>query len=212
MIYNNNLHVDYLSETNIAGSLTVNPIIRWIQGIQAISEFLTLSPNGSGSVDIDLDFAGICAKTLKLVEKSYGEFKARIVGKNKLQIAAGTIYVGDKKFSIPAYNRTLGAGDSGDCMKVTIANNGGGWSASASWGVMPPVAVTDTTLVIPICKAVKSGKTWQAWQCQLGSVVIPFPPACMIDGYDKNEAQSLDHNKGTLQWTTYKICKKDSGA
>ena len=203
---NNNLILDYLNDDNIAGNGAMNPVIKWIRNMATISEFLTISPNGGGSVDLDFDFAGVCARILRLVEKSYGEFKARIIGKDNLEIAAGTIYVGDKKFSIPAYSRKLGAGDSGDCMKVTIANNGGGWSASASWGVMPPMAVTDTTLVIPICKAVKSGNTWQAWQCQLGSVVIPFPPPCMIDGYDTAEAQSLDHVQGTLQWTTYRKC------
>lgn len=202
----NNLDIDKLTETELAGMGTANPVIDWIRGFGVMSEFLSLSPNSRGSVSLDFDFATVAGRILALMEHTYGEFHGTIRGSDRLEVAGGHIYVGKLPFEVPAYTRSLESGDSGKCMKVTIAKDGGSWQATTSWGVVPPVAVTDSHMVMPICGAVKSGSTWHAYQYRLGSVVIPFPPACMIDGYDKGEQQSLDHKKGVLQWTTYKKC------
>ena len=203
---NNNLILDYLNDDNIAGNGAMNPVIKWIRNMATISEFLTISPNGGGSVDLDFDFAGVCARILKLVEKSYGEFRASISGKDRLTVQGGTIYMGkDYVFSLGSYSRNLGAGDDG---KVLCANVTARGSVSWSWGSAPSALVTDTGVSLPVAKAVKSGNSWQAWQLHLGSFCFAIPPQCFIAGYDTTKTQSLDHVSGTLTWTTYKKCNK----
>ena len=200
---NNNLKIDKLGDGMIAGHETANPIIDWIRGLSSVSEFIDLSPNSYGSVDISLDAAGIIAKAARLVNVSgiSGEFKG-IVSKNRLTMASGHIYVGDDSYHVGGQSRTLGGNDSGKCWLATITTGG----MSVSWGSLPANCVTSSSLILPLCGAIETGGKWVPDQYHLGSWVIPFPPACLISGYDTTKTQSLDHVNGTLVWHNYKKC------
>lgn len=203
----NNLNVKYLGQREISGDETANPMMQWMKHLQLASEFLTKSPNGNGSMTIDLDFELLCAKVLQRAPKSSGEFRGTVSG-NTLTMEAGHIFIGGASgHSISKQTQSLQHATSGDCYSVTITgDNVSGYSYSLSWGSSPASCVTSSSLILPLCGAVKSGGRWVPFQYHLGSWVIPFPPACLISGYDTSSVQSLDHSGGSLVWTTYKRC------
>lgn len=200
----NNLDIDKLTETDLAGMGTANPVIDWIRGFGVLSEFLSLSPNSRGSVSLDFDFATVAGRILALMERMQGEFKATVTGTDKLSVAAGHVLMPDQTYSVGSYTKNLSAGDNGDILSVTVTSQG---SASWGWsGSFPAGCVSGQSLILPVCQPYKDGTTWRVRQLHLGSYVLAFPPASFISGYDATKTQSLDHSSGTLVWTTYKRC------
>lgn len=202
----NGLDVEPFGERDVAGDQTINPMLTWMRNLDVMSEFLMTSVTGNGSISIDLDFPLLAGKILSLVQKSYGEFKAEIIGSDRLEVAGGHVLMPDTAYSLGSYTRSLSAGDSGDILSVTVTSNGG-----ASWGWssgIPAGCVSGQSLVLPVCQPYKAGTAWRVRQLHGGTFVIPFPPASFISGYDATKTQSLDHSGGTLVWTTYRRCQQ----
>ena len=202
----NNLSIDKLTETDLAGMGTANPVIDWIRGFGVMSEFLSLSPNSRGSVSLDFDFGTVAGRILALMERMQGEFKAAVTGTDRLEVSGGHILMPDDTYSIGGHTRSLRSSDDGNVLSVDVTSQGG---VSWSWSnAFPSGSVSGTTLTLPVCQPYKVGTTWQVRQLHLGSYVLAFPPATFIDGYDATKTQSLDHSGGTLVWTTYKRCQQ----
>ena len=198
----NNLNVEYLGQREIAGEDTANPMIQWMKHLQLASEYLTKSPNGNGSLTIDLDFELLCARILQRAATMAGEFRGTVQG-SRLTMASGHIYVGGNTYSVGQHSKSLSGSDDGKGWMAEITSGG----ISVSWGAAPNTAVTSTTLTVPLCGAVKSGGRWVPYQWALGSVVMAMPPAFLISGYDASKTQSLDQVGGTLVWRSYKQCQ-----
>lgn len=201
----NNLNLDKLGSNVIAGAETINPIIEWIQGLCSVSEYLIISPNNYGGIDLSIDAAGIMARAAKAAQAPgvLGEFKGTVKA-GKLTMSGGHIYVGTNHYSIGNHTRTLVPTDDGKCYNAVITSGG----ATVTWGDYPTTCLTTTSLTIPLCGATFNNDRWEAYQRRLGAVVIPVPPPFLISGYDASKTQSLDHVGGSLVWHTYKTCNK----
>ena len=198
----NGLPVEPFGPRDVAGEQTVNPIVEWIRQFNVMSEFLQTSVMGNGSISLDLDFPLLAAKILSMVQKTYGEFKGTVSG-GRITVAAGHVLVNDHTYPVGQHTETAN-----DNVVIYFTLNKQGGVSWGSGGYPSDGCVSGGSIVVPVCQPYKSGRTWRVRQLQHGTVIIPFPPAEWIDGYDATKTQSLDHSGGTLVWHTYKTCNK----
>lgn len=205
----NNLDIEKLRDNELAGAKTINPMVDWARALASTSDYLYLSNNAYGGVNLDVDFTLLVYNILRLVERIAADFKATISG-SRLTVASGCILLPGETHSIPQYTRSLSSGDDGRtvCITTDASDSAGGtpaWEHEIS--SFPAGIVSGSVVRLPICTVSRTGGAWGVTQHHLGAFVFAVPPAPLIAGYDASRMQSLDHGAGgALAWTTYGRC------
>lgn len=198
---NNNLELNPLKDGEIAGMQTMNPIIRWIKGMATTSDFLLLTANNKGSVNLDMDFNLLAGRILEMIQQLKGEFFCSMEG-NKLKVAGGHIILPTQSWYVNDFSKNLGSTDDGKGLSIDLTTQG----ATTSWGSVGG-GLNGDTFKLPICTVHKSGKKWWVKHWHLGAYVFCFPPAPFISSWDASVKQSLDHDaSGNLFWNSYELC------
>lgn len=201
MATNNNLELNPLKEGEIAGMQTMNPIISWIKGMATTSDFLLLTANNKGSVNLDMDFDLLAGRILELLNQLRGEFIGTTEG-NRLHVEGGHIILPTQSWYVGDYVKTLSATDDNKGLTIDLTTS----SATASWGTVGG-GLDGSTFHLPICTVHRSGQKWLVKHWHVGAYVFTFPPAPFIASWNSGAKQSLDHDSnGNLYWNTYELC------
>lgn len=206
----NNLDIEKLRDNELAGAKTINPMVDWARALASTSDYLYLSNNAYGGVNIDLDFTMLAYNILRLVERIAADFKATIDG-SKLTVAGGHILLPGETHIMPQYTKSLASSDDGKCLCLTSDASSSESSATVwqyEWlAAFPAGIVAGSAVRLPVCTVSRSGGAWGVVQHRLGAFVFAVPPAPLVAGYDAAKMQSLDHLAGgALAWTTYGRC------
>lgn len=195
----NNLDIEKLRENELAGAKTINPMVDWARSLASTSDYLYLSNNAYGGVNLDVDFPLLAYNILRLVERIAADFKATVDG-SKLTVAGGHVFLPDRAYILADYTRNLTDGDAGDCLCINLTAS----SASYAWTAMPSTGiVTATGATLPLCRPFKTNGKWYVQHLHIGAYVLPFPPAAIIAGYDESKVQALTHQAAGLAWGDY---------
>ena len=189
-----------LQENEIAGAVTANTVIRHLQGMNSLSEFLSIEPNGQGSVNFDFDAYSLAKVILGMVEDGETlsfDFKCKL-DKKHLTVVAGKVYLPDTPVvSISSMSQTLGNSDSGKMVYVRLSKSGSTISGELVFD--DPVTHTLMTgnnnyrVCLPVAIVTGSGNNWKVRYMHLGSFSLTQVPYFWIDAYDKSKAQFLSH-------------------
>ena len=201
-----------LRDNEIAGADTVNPIVKFLLGMKSQSEYLTINPNGMGSVNFDFDAGSILRNVMEMMHAIDLDFsfKVTISGTSPtLHVAAGTVYLPDHSVGISSYTHNLALADAEKMVYVRLN------SASAGELVFDS-AVTHTIqtgggsyrVTLPIAAVSHSGGSWQVTYHHLGDIELVEMPYCYISGYDRSKVQGLMHGAGAdgVKWTDAGTC------
>ena len=195
----NNLDIEKLRENELAGAKTINPMVDWARSLASTSDYLYLSNNAYGGVNLDVDFPLLAYNILRLVERIAADFKATVDG-SKLTVAGGHVFLPDRAYILADYTRNLTDGDAGDCLCINLTAS----SASYAWTAMPSTGiVTATGATLPLCRPFKTNGKWYVQHLHIGAYVLLFPPATIIAGYDESKVQALTHQAAGLAWGDY---------
>lgn len=203
--FNNGLQIDRLVDGEVAGPKTVNPVIKWIRNFNVLSDFLNISVNGLGSVDLDFDFPQCAAKILAMIQDMEAEFKAEIENGNRLKVAGGHIYFPYTDRSVGSHSRSLNdISDNGAITYVSLTLDNTSWGH----GSIDRINSGNTAARLPVCVTYKDAGVWHVRQMRLGSFVFNFPPHFLIGGYVENEPQILMHsaNETGFSWVSAGDC------
>ena len=206
-----NYDMHRLKDGEIAGKETVNPIVNFVQGMRSISDFLTINPNGRGSINFDLDFAALAANILKLIKipELNFDFECSISSNGRLTVSSGTVFLPFNSVSISSYSHNLSNSDSGKMVYVRL-NSASSGEIVLSSGVTHTLQTgnNDFRVTLPVATLTKSGANWRIKYHHIGSFDLTTVPYFYEVGYDKSQVQTLDHTDGTngMQWVTYGEC------
>lgn len=198
------LRVRPLSQGEIAGPATINPLIAAVNGMHSISEHLSVGTDQAGGIELRLDIASI----LNIIQQaiSGGEilnfsFKAT-VSNGTLTIAGGSVRLPDSSISVSSLSRSA---TNGFCAWVQIVSTS---SASIQTGSSFPAVLDTSNKYVNVPLGTWNGTLWL--HRHLGDIVLPMMPYFWIPGYSASDIQSLDHDAtGALVWTTYGPCEEE---
>ncbi len=188
-----------LQDNEIAGPITTNPIIKHLQGMNSLSEFLAIEPNGQGSVNFDFDAYSLAKVILGMVENGETlsfDFKCTL-DEDHLAVAAGKVYLPETVVSVSGMSETLGNSDSGKMVYVRLSKSGSTIQGELVFD--DPITHTLMTgnnnyrVCLPVAIVTGSGDNWKVRYRHLGSFALTQVPYFWIDAYDKSKAQFLSH-------------------
>lgn len=206
-----NYDMHRLGDNEVAGKETINPIVTMLQGMRSTSEFLTINPNGRGSVNFDLDFTALAANILKLIkipELSF-DFQCSVNSNGRLTVSSGKVFLPSSSVSISSYSHNLSSGDSGKMVYVRL-------NSASSGEIVLSSAVTHTLqtgnqdyrVTLPVATITKSNSVWSVRYHHIGSFDLTTMPYFYIGGYSRGDVQTLDHTADSdgMAWQTYGEC------
>lgn len=198
------LRVRPLSQGEIAGPATINPLIAAVNGMHSISEHLSVGTDEAGAIELRLDVVSI----LNIIQQSIsgGEilnfsFKATVAD-GMLTIAGGSVRLPNSVISVSSLSRSA---TSGLHAWVQITSTS---SASIQTGSSFSAVLDAANGYVNIPIGSFDGSVWT--YRHLGDVILPAMPYFWIPGYSASDIQSLDHDAtGALVWTTYGPCEEE---
>jgi len=214
---NLNYDIEPLRENEVAGAKTINPLVRFVLGIQAPSDYLSINPNGRGSINIELDSGSLAKWILSMVnsESLKFDFKCTIGGNNgrSLSVAGGKVYFPDDVASISSMSHTLSSSDSGKMIYVRLTSKTLGTLVLDN-------AVTHTLMTgnddyrvcLPIATITYSSGQYGIRYQHIGSFAFESLPYFWKDGYSKSDYQFLVHRDGENEerWESANDCDEEN--
>ena len=186
-----------LKEHEIAGPQTINPLQKYVLGMHSLSEFLTLNPDGRGSVSFDLNFEALATSIIGLLGESGGinfDFRCTI-NDGTLYVSSGKVYLPFDVASISAYTHSLASGDSGKMIYARLTSKTSGEIVLSS-GVTHTLQASNYRLTLPIATITYTDGEWGITYHHLGAFALEEEPYFWISNYNKNENQHLVHDAG----------------
>lgn len=203
-----NYNLKPLQENEIAGQLTINTIIKHLQGMRSLSEFMSITPNGQGSVNFDLDVKSIIDVILGMVKDTQElefDFKGSISNGN-LHVSSGKVYFPNTSVSVSG-----GTFDDDDTVHIALTGSASGSiSGSLATGSVSRVITNATTMLLPLMTTATINGEKVVKYYHVGDYVFDMLPPAWINGFDATVTQSLDHVAGSndLIWNTYSDCEQ----
>lgn len=214
-----NYDIHKLKEGEIAGQETINPIVTFVQGMRSISDFLTINPNGRGSINLDLDFTALAANILKLVKipELNFDFECSISNNGRLTVSSGTVFLPFHSVSVPLYSYNLDSLDSGKMVYVRLSHDTNESGDVPNKGeIVLSSGVTHTLqtgnsnyrVTLPVATLTKNNSVWSVKYHHIGAFDLTTMPYFYVSGYNKGATQSLDHEADTDggKWVSYGEC------
>lgn len=205
--YNN---FEPLGEKEIAGQRTINPMQRYMLGIHSLSEFITINPDGMGSISLDMDYASLASSILGLLGDSGGinfDFRCDVNG-STLTVEAGTVFLPFSQVSIAKFTHTLVSGDNGKMIYARLSSTTTG-EIVLSNGVTHTLQTgnQDYRTTLPIA-TVTNNNGWAVKYHHIGAFTLTETPYFYVSGYSKGSTQTLDHDANTDggKWVSYGDC------
>ena len=215
-----NYDIRRLKDNEIAGADTINPMVRFILGMKSQSEYLTINPDGMGSVNFDLDAESLLKIAQTFISQQTDglnfDFRCTIGGStsHSLSVSGGRVWFpqsGDVA-SISSYSHTLSSGDVGKMLYVRL-------TSKTSGTIVLDNAVTHTLqtgndeyrVTLPIATITRSGENYGVRYHHIGSFALLEEPFFWKDGYDKSAYQFLVHrqDQNEERWVSASDCNEE---
>lgn len=218
-----NYDIEPLDDNQIAGAKTINPIIKYILGMDSTSDFLAINPNGRGSVNFDLDAGALAKWILSMIDDNTGlnlewDFKVNFTksgSSNRISVRAGQVFFPDNSVSISGINnQSISSSSSGKMVYVRL-------NSKSSGELVIDNAVTHTlqtgndnyrmTLPIATITYKSSNNTWSARYHHIGSFSFGSYPYFWKDNFTKGDYQFLVHRNGQNEerWVSAGDCSSE---
>ena len=201
-----------LKENEIAGAGTINPLQKYVLGMHSLSEFLTLNPDGRGSVSFDLNFEALAGSILGMLGESGGinfDFRCTI-NNDTLYVSSGKVFLPFDVATISAYTHNLSSGDSGKMVYARLTSKTSG-AIEFSSGVTHTLQTgsNEYRVTLPIATITLTDGAWGIKYHHIGAFSLAETPYFYISGYNKSNTQTLDHaaNSDDVTWQTYGTCE-----
>lgn len=204
---NNNLKP--LQENEIAGAVTANAIIRHLQGMNSLSEFLSIEPNGQGSVNFDFDdnsFIKIILGMVKEAQEFEFDFKGSISNGN-LSVSSGKVYFPDAVVSVSG-----GTFDDDDTVHIVLTGSASGSiSGQLATGGVSGIVTSATTMLLPLMTTATINGEKVVKYYHVGDYVFNWRPPAWCTGYDASKQQALTHgiNGFAPEWIEIGDCEEE---
>lgn len=203
-----NYNLKPLNENEIAGRQTVNPLITHLQGMNSLSDFLSIMPNGQGSVNFDLDVKSIIDVILGMVKTQEAlqcSFKGTVNG-STLTVSSGKVYFPDTVVNVSG-----GTFSTGQTVHIALNGSPSSISGSLATGNVSRIITNATTMLLPLMTTTTIGGETYPLYYHVGDYVFDWRPGAWISGFDSSATQSLDHVAGSYEpvWQTYSPCPEE---
>lgn len=203
---NNNLKP--LQENEIAGAVTANAIIRHLQGMNSLSEFLAIEPNGQGSVNFDFDansFIKVILGMVKDTQELEFSFKGSISNGN-LHVSSGKVYFPDTVVSVSG-----GTFDEDDTVHIVLTGSASGSiSGQLATGGVSGIVTSATTMLLPLMTTATINGEKVVKYYHVGDYVFNWRPPAWCANYDASKQQALTHgiNGFAPEWVEIGDCEE----
>lgn len=204
-----NYNLKSLQDNEIAGKQTINPIVGHLQGMHSLSEFMTITPNGQGSVNFDLDVKSIIDVILGMVKTQEAlqcSFRGSVNG-NTLTVSSGHVHFPDANVSISG-----GTFSVGQTVHIALTGSTSSISGQLATGNVTSVMTSATTMLLPLMTTVTVGGETYPMYYHVGDYVFANRPMCWCAGYDASKEQALTHgiNAYLPTWTEIGECEEEA--
>lgn len=204
-----NYNLKPLQENEIAGPITTNAIIKHLQGMRSLSEFLSIEPNGQGSVNFDLDANSLIKVILGMVEDTQElefDFKGSISNGN-LHVSSGKVYFPNTSVSVSG-----GTFDDDDTVHIALTGSASGSiSGSLATGSVSRVITNATTMLLPLLTTATINGEKVVKYYHVGDYVFDMLPPAWISGFRSDSVQALSHDANSFApvWIDYGQCEEE---
>ena len=207
-------NIHHLDNNQIAGPITINPMVDFINGIRTrTGQFIELNPNG-GSIDIDFD-AMAYREWLDLKDfELLSDFRCEITDSNKIKCSAGRVFFPLEAVSISMMNPTTC--HSGYYMYARIYKNGNAltgelrYDSAITHTLQPASGDNPDRVTLPICSTYQSGGEWKISYFHIGAFSFIQDPYFWVQDYDKSKVQVLGHtSQGAVHWIDTGVCDSE---
>jgi len=204
-----NYNLNPLQDNEIAGKKTIDPIQRHLQGMRSLSEFMSITANGQGSVNFDLDMKSIIDVILSMVkvqEALQCSFRGSVNG-NTLTVSSGHVHFPDANVSISG-----GTFSVGQTVHIALTGSTSSISGQLATGNVTSIMTNATTMLLPLMTTVTiRGETYPLYY-HVGDYVFDWRPAPWCTGYDASKEQALTHGIGSYapEWQEIGECEEEA--
>jgi len=204
-----------LKDNEIAGAQTINPIVQYLLGMRSLTpQYMSINPNGRGSVNFNLNFPALAADVLKLVQADNLEHDFKVsIGETTVSVSSGKVLFPSNAASIQGDTFNLSGADGKTVYALLTSQTAG----SLQLGVAPTsllhVSGNSYTMTLPIATLAYSNNAWSVLYHNIGSFEFGNTPYFWEAGYDRTKAQAYMHNANAdVAWVTYGDCDESTSA
>lgn len=197
--------IQHLESNEIAGPITINPVVDFINGIRTrTGQFIVMNPNGR-SIDIDFDAMAYKEWLGTNDFELLSDFRCEITDSNNIQCSAGHVFFPSEVVSISAKSAT--SCHYGYYMYARIYESGGTLTGELRYDngithtLQPESGENPDRVTLPICRTYQSGGEWKISYFHIGAFSFIQDPYFWIKDYDRSKHQVLGHTiNGSMRW------------